>query len=234
MNNLYVHLSPRLQKAAEMLDGYHTVADIGCDHGRLSAALLQKNLCRTIIATDISSESLQKAKQLITHIGLADRASFRQGNGLAVIEDNECDAIAILGMGGTLMRQILENEFLPLKGAKAAVFQPMRAQAEIRRYLHDNCYHIIEDSIIREDNRLYQIFCAEKKDTMQSIPDEWPVSFFDIGYMSYVQKDPNLPSLIQLQMNLYQLKLTESKGTEGEARIMEKIKALQQIQDRLE
>ena len=147
MSRRFVHITPRLAAAADMLKGYETVADVGCDHGRLTAALLQQNGCRKVIASDISDSSLEKARRLIAHIGLADRVSFCVGDGCSVLEPGECDAIAMLGMGGTLMCRILEACSVPLAGAKALVLQPMRAQDEIREYLYRKGYRTTDASI---------------------------------------------------------------------------------------
>lgn len=234
MTKRFVHLSPRLLKAAEMMKGFDTIADIGSDHGRLAAALLQKQYCKNVIATDISAESLAKAEKLISYIGLDDKVTFRVGNGLQVIGNGECDAIALLGIGGTLIRRILEQEQIPLKGAKIAVMQPMRAQAELRQYLHNNCFHITEDFVIKENQRFYQIFRAEKGEKPQIVPDYWPDSFYDIGFVSFEQKDPNLLALINQQLNLYSMKYQEAKGSNGEKQINKKIEAFLSLRKMLE
>ena len=85
MNTRSVQITPRLHAALDMLRGYNTAADIGCDHGRLTAALLQKQICRFVIASDISAPSLEKTRQLISRIGLSDRVSFRVGDGCNVL-----------------------------------------------------------------------------------------------------------------------------------------------------
>ena len=121
MSTRSVNITPRLRAALEMLVGFDTVADIGCDHGRLTAALLQKQICRRVIASDVSGPSLDKARSLIEHIGLSDRVSFREGDGCSVLLPGECDAIALLGMGGTLMVRILEACPVPLVGARQPV-----------------------------------------------------------------------------------------------------------------
>ena len=229
MTKRYVHLTPRLQKAAEMLKGYDSVADIGSDHGRLVCSLLQSYQCKHVIATDISAESLSKAKKLISYIGLSDCVSFRTGYGLQVISENECDALAILGMGGILIKDILESETLPIKGAKAAVLQPMNAPAVIRRYLYDNCYHIMDDAIIREKNRFYQIFKIEKKNEPEIIPDWWPDSFFDIGFIPVIEHDPNLEELIAHRLKIHNKELTEAKGSQAEEHIAQIIDAYRTI-----
>ena len=74
MRKQFVNLTPRMSAALEMLYGYKTVADIGCDHGRLTAALLQNRYCEYVIASDISEPSLEKAKALIDRLSI--RFSF--------------------------------------------------------------------------------------------------------------------------------------------------------------
>lgn len=229
MRKRRVGITPRLSAALDMLKGCDTVADIGCDHGKLSAALLQRGCCRNVIAADISNASLNKARTLIGRIDLEDRVSFREGDGLRVIKTGECDAIAMLGMGGTLMCDILEACETPLQGADAAVFQPMRAQCDIRTYLYRNRYHITDDRVICEQGRYYQIFRAVPKEDYQEWPDRFPNDFFDVGFVSFLQGDKNLPLLCMQQLSQHKKQFLTAKGSEGEAKLASKINALEQI-----
>ena len=61
MNNM---LTPRMKAIASLLGSNDTVADIGCDHGKLSAYLIKNGLANKVFATDISLLSLEKAKKL--------------------------------------------------------------------------------------------------------------------------------------------------------------------------
>ena len=71
-----IRLRPRLQAAADMINGSHLAADIGCAHGRLSVALLQQGRADRVIASDISAPSLQKATELAALCGLGKSAAF--------------------------------------------------------------------------------------------------------------------------------------------------------------
>ena len=234
MSTRFVHTTPRLSVALDMLSGYNTIADIGCDHGRLTAALLQKDMCSEVIASDISEPSLNKARQLISHIDLSDRVSFRIGDGCSVLHPFEADAITMLGMGGTLMCRILDACPLPLMGAKAVILQPMRAQDEIRRYLYQNRYHIVADKIVSDHGRLYQIFKAEPDTCFDYIPQAFPSQFFDVGYKSFAEGDPLLSDLCRQQLFFHEKMLKNAEGTEGEVVLAEKINALKQILKGLE
>lgn len=224
-----VNLTPRLLAALDLLSGSRVVADIGCDHGKLTAALLQRGVCSRVIATDISEPSLEKARSLIRYIGLADRVDFRVGDGLSVLRLNECDAITMLGMGGTLMRDILSTCETPLMGAKSVVLQPMRAQDDIREYLYRHGFQITDDRIVADHGRYYQVFRTIFCGMHDRWPESFPAGFFDVGYRSFEDHDPNLRSLCIQQLGQHQKRLKTAVGTDGEAVLEGKILALKQI-----
>lgn len=223
-------LRPRLLTAADMLSGMNCVADIGADHGRLPLFMLQNGLCQSCILTDISAGSIEKARLLAARIGMADRLSFRVGDGLSVLRSNEADAIALLGMGGTLMAQILDAD-KEQTGEQTfyAVFQPMRAYADIRAYLHREQWHIMDDRVIEDNGRLYQIFKAKKGVDIQQAPAHWPADFYDLGFTAYLQRDPLLPALAEKMLRQAEKRLMTAEGSRGEARLQYKRKCLLQI-----
>lgn len=234
MRERFVHLTPRLSAALDMLLGYDTVADVGCDHGRLTAALLQQNVSTHIIASDISEDSLHKAEQLIGYIGLRDRASFRVGDGLSVLNPGEADAIAMLGIGGTLMARILDAAPKNVTQNTALVLQPMRAQEDIRSYLYLHRYHIIDDRLISEGKRIYQVFRAVPKDTIQALPAGWPEDYFDLGYVSFIHGDPLFSEALKRQKDATARRLCQAAGTGGEDKLLKKQAALACIEELLQ
>ena len=151
-------LRPRLETALSLLQGRRVVADIGCDHGQLCCALLQRDAEARCVASDASAPSLQKARELAQAVGLVERISFRCGDGLSVLEAGEAEAVALLGMGGTLMARLLDACPVPMMGAGLLVLQPMRAEADIRSYLYAHGYRVEEDRVVRDAGRLYQVF----------------------------------------------------------------------------
>lgn len=202
-----IHPRERLDCAIELLSGAQIVADVGCDHGRLSCALIQRNLVKRCIATDISAPSLQKAERLIRQIGLQHRIETRIGDGLEPICAAEADAIAILGMGGTLMTQILDVS-PPLKGAKFCVLQPMRAAEDIRRWLYERKYPIREDRVVLDAGRYYQMFSigAPEKER-QKLPLGWPEDCFLLGYTAFERREPLMKQLTERMLATTKRKL---------------------------
>ena len=196
-DKLSIHPRERLTCAIEMLAGARVVADVGCDHGRLSCALIQLGAAESCIAIDVSEPSLRKAERLSKVVGVGDRVQTRLGDGLAPLEEGEADAIAILGMGGTLMARILDVS-PPLKGARLCVLQPMRAAEDIRRWLYERNYPVLDDRVVFEAGRYYQVFSIGlPRQARQTLPEGWPEDCFSLGYIAFLRRDPLLKALAE-------------------------------------
>ena len=103
------HLDARLGTIAAMVPRCRAVADIGCDHGLLVAALLEGGRCDYGIAADINPMPLEKARQELTRRGLLAQSECRLTNGLCGIAPVGVDAVVIAGMGGELIADILSR-----------------------------------------------------------------------------------------------------------------------------
>ncbi len=153
-----IALDPRLSMIARLVGKCECCADIGCDHGRLGASLLQTDQCRQMELTDISEPSLEKARRLIYGLGLTDRVRFTVGDGLAAMEGKP-DAIVIAGMGGATMAQILQASPERLHGAKL-VLQPNVAAPQLRQALCRLGYAITDERVVQDGRRCYVIIQA--------------------------------------------------------------------------
>lgn len=214
----HIHPRPRLSAAIEMLQGSDTVADIGCDHGRLSCALIQQHAAKRCIAVDISRPSLDKARMLADYTGLADRVETRLGDGFSPIVPKEADAAALMGMGGTLIVRLLTACQTPLNGCARAVFQPMRGVEDVRAYLYSNGYPIVDDRVVEEAGRYYQIFLAQPptREGPQALPEGWPEDCFILGYTAFLHRDP-----LTLALARRKLALAEKRLRQGNAEALE-------------
>jgi tRNA (adenine22-N1)-methyltransferase len=207
-----IHPRERLDCAIELLSGARVVADVGCDHGRLSCALIQREQASRCIAIDISEPSLKKAERLIRQIGVQDRIETRLGDGLAPLVAGEADAIAILGMGGTLMVQIL-NVTPPLLGAIRCVLQPMRAAEDIRRWLYERNYPVLDDRVVLDTGRYYQMFSVgQPLSEQQKLPGEWPEDCFLLGYTAFQKREPLMKPLAEHMLATTKRKLKTQRA----------------------
>lgn len=85
------------------------VADVGCDHGQLTAHLLERCEGLFMIASDVSAPSLEKAKRLFAEKGFGGRVKAVVADGLGGI-DRPVDAIVMAGMGAqTILKIIAEG-----------------------------------------------------------------------------------------------------------------------------
>ena len=153
-----ISLDPRLSKIAEMLGTCVSCADIGSDHGRLGAFLLQGGQCSKVYLTDISAPSLDKARKLCALIGFKDEVKFRVGDG-ALALDEKVDAAVIAGMGGETIADIIENSEGRLDGA-VLLLQPNVAAPQLRRRLNKAGWKIIDEALAKDGRRIYPIIKA--------------------------------------------------------------------------
>ena len=154
----FLRLDERLQTAADLFPACAYGADIGADHGRLSCFLLESGKCGRMCVADISADSLKKAETLLGLRGLIERADIRTGSGLSVLEQ-PAEGIAILGMGGHTMADILISGQEKLQGA-ALILSAHTEMDLVRRTLMQLRYRIEDERIARAGGRLYVILRA--------------------------------------------------------------------------
>ena len=224
-----IRLDARLRCAFELLRGANTVADIGCDHGKLTAALLLDGGCARVVAGDISPDCLNKTREIVERYGLQDRAEVRLGSGLTVLTPGECDAAAILGMGGELMIELLQASPEAASSMDRLVLQPMSGVEELRQWLYETGYHVSEDRLVAMGHRWYQLLSVRKAKE----PDPWPAGFpkdcWLVGYRAFADRDRLLGPYCEEQVRKRRDQLRQAFGTAGEGRLTREAGQLEQI-----
>ena len=157
-----MYLSKRLLEIISFVGKNSRVADIGTDHGYIPVYLIQNNISQKVIATDISLASLNKTVTYVNSLHLNDKIDTRFGDGLDVIEPNEVDTVIIAGMGGVLISKILDNNKEVCDTVENFILQPMVASRELRQYLVENGYEIVNESLAKEGRRFYEIIQAKR------------------------------------------------------------------------
>ena len=158
MNLVENKMSERIVTIAEMLRGAGDTlrtADVGCDHGYISIYLLQKDISKSAITMDVRKGPLSGAADNIAEYGLSDSIETRLSDGLKELKEGEADSVVIAGMGGDLMKRILEDADLSALGIKAGVLQPQSELSQFRAYLRDKGYTIADEKIVLEDGKYY-------------------------------------------------------------------------------
>lgn len=223
-----IHLSPRLLAAAELTGAWDTVADIGCDHGRLSVSLLQRKQAARVIAIDVGELPLARAKSLAAYTGYAANIDLRLGDGFLPLAPGEAQAAVICGMGGTLMARLMDACTVPLMGAQLCVMQPMRGVEDIREYLFTHRYRIVQDRVVLDAGRLYQVFSAVPN-SQDALPEGWPEGFYSLGHRAMLARDPLFLQLARHMLKQHETRLQAAAGKDGAARLIKRIEAIHTI-----
>ncbi len=100
-----MNLSDRLIKIVEFIKKDTRVLDVGTDHGYVPIYLVENNICESVIASDISFDSLNKTIKTVKDRGLEKNIESRLGDGLDVIKPFEVDGVIMAGMGGILIQK---------------------------------------------------------------------------------------------------------------------------------
>ncbi len=149
----HITLPSRLGALLDMIGSPTKVADIGCDHGKLAAAIAVMGI--PVIAGDISEPSLQKTVELKEELDLQNLET-RLGDGLSAIGMNEVDLVIMAGIGQQTIMDILSHDNWKLPDARW-LLQGMDGVAELRRYLDDRGYVMTDESLVEDRDRIYTI-----------------------------------------------------------------------------
>lgn len=156
-----MNLSPRLRKIADFVPSNSIVADIGTDHGYIPKYLIKEGKSKFVIATDISEESLKKTVNYIKEEKMDKFIVPRLGDGLEPILPFEVDTLIIAGMGGLLIADILSESIRTAKSINTLILQPMVAIPELRKHLHIEGFKIIDEELVKEGDKYYEIIVAK-------------------------------------------------------------------------
>ncbi len=150
-----VQLSKRLQTLADLVTPGGRVADVGCDHGFLSIYLVQQGISSRAIAADLREGPLSRAGKHVSERGLEAYIETRLSDGLKGLRPGEADTLVCAGMGGRLMRAILERDRDTARSFQELILQPQSELEEFRAFLRGENYRIIREEILREDGKFY-------------------------------------------------------------------------------
>ena len=156
-----ITLDKRLSAVAALVRQGSRLADIGTDHAYLPVHLVQAGVCPSAIASDIGSGPLDAARRTVTENELTSQIALRLGDGLATVSADEIEDIAIAGMGGETIAAILEAVPWVQNNRLRLILQPMTRSEDLRRWLLQNGFAVIEEHLITDGRHLYPVLAAE-------------------------------------------------------------------------
>lgn len=177
-----MNLSIRLQAIADEVKNCKSVADIGTDHGYIPIYLVKNGICEKAIASDINKGPTERARTNVRFEGLSSKINCLTGPGLAPIKNNEVEAIVIAGMGGNLTRDILLADINKVKNYKLMVLQPAQNPEVLREFLYNNKYEILNEELIKEDGKFYELFTVKYNEEAEILKFEDDI-FYEVSPM---------------------------------------------------
>ena len=188
-------LSKRLFKISKLVEG-RIVCDVGCDHGKLAQFLLRKNKVDFMYVSDISLPSLAKAIKLLDRYGYTNYRALCC-DGLSGYDGLRIDECIIAGMGGEEIIKIISNS--PIK-INSFILSPQHNIVEVKNYMINKGYAILQDKIIKDGHKFYNIFkcklgmeCSEYSESELRFGKDYnSEEVYDLlDYLDYEEKKVN-------------------------------------------
>ncbi|KLE16817.1 class I SAM-dependent methyltransferase [Clostridium sp. C8] len=220
-----MELSERLNFIIKNIENTSVLADIGTDHGYIPLHALKSGICSKAIAVDINKEPLDKARLNAILEGMGEELEFRLGDGLKVLEKDEVEVTVIAGMGGNLIKDILEEQIEKVNSMKYLILQPAQNPEVLREYLYTNNYEIINEDLCLDENIYYELFKVRRKEGEATNLD--PI-YYEVSPKLLMQKHPLMKEYLISKVENYEKInsfITESTINANERRksIQEKI-----------
>lgn len=167
-----ITLGNRLLSVAELVRGGAVFADVGTDHAYLPLFLLKNGKIERAICSDINVGPLENARANAEEYGLTDKISFILTDGAAALAGLGITDMAICGMGGELIADIIEAAPFIKNERVHLILQPMTKQEHLRTYLLKNGFEITGEVYSAEGKRSYITLEAEYTGTATPISCE--------------------------------------------------------------
>ncbi|MGG7176506.1 tRNA (adenine(22)-N(1))-methyltransferase [Clostridium paraputrificum] len=195
-----MELSKRLGFIAKHIDKCESIIDVGTDHGYIPIYAVKNGLCSRAIASDINREPVKKAKLNVSLEGVSDEVEVRLGGGLETVNKGEVESVVIAGMGGNLIRDILESDKSKVPFYKFLILQPAQNPEVLREYLYTSGYEIIAEDLCYDEGIYYELFKVKKGIDKPNIME--PI-FYEISPVLLKEKHPLMFDYLSIKEEKY-------------------------------
>ena len=153
--------TPRLAWAAKYCRQGAVFADIGTDHAYLPVFLLQSGRITHAHACDVAKGPLERAARTVAEFGLSAAVTLHLTDGLSGLESLGLTDVAICGMGGETVVEILRRAPFVKKAGIRLILQPMTKAGLLRRYLAEEGFFPVEEAFVSEEGKQYAVLAME-------------------------------------------------------------------------
>ena len=208
-----MRLSDRLENILELVPGGLACADIGCDHGFMAIELVSRGIAPKVIASDLRTGPLERARENVEKAGLSDKISLIISDGFSAIEPGSVKTAVIAGMGGMLIRDILTSGMDCIKQMDEFIVQPQSNIPEFRNFLRQSGFEIKRNNVLIDAGKYYfpmRIKYTGKIDENPSITPE------DRYGADLIEEDRGLSDYLDAEMSSYEKILEKLISESGE------------------
>ena len=217
--------SARLCSALPYLTQGGAVIDVGTDHAYLPIYLVGQNISSRALACDINRGPIESAQRNIAAAGLEDKIDTLCTDGLHGAEHFRPDDIMIFGMGGELIMRILSEAPWVKDANIGLVLQPMTRAHLLRRWLLENGFTIVGETLTHED-RYYQTIAARYCGKNEEYTEEELL----LGRWNIQNNAPHLAGFVEHEIGVWEAILrgkarAVDADTRDEERVLKFLKA---------
>lgn len=220
----------RLLAIVNLIEKNKKVIDIGTDHGLVPLYLAKNDISKEILATDISENSLSKLVDSLDE-ETSKYIKTMVTDGFTGIEKDDKQVAIIAGMGANTIMEIIEKSLDFAQNLDYMILASNIGNEKLRAFLLENSFEILEDFLVYENKKYYDIIKASfgKKES-------YDLSEIYFGRDNIEKRSPLLKEKLDQDYKKNKIFLKEikenSKDKKAEERIEERLEAIREVYDK--
>lgn len=175
MQNLTVRLEMVLGQVRNAAIGTVRVIDVGSDHGYLAVRCLEEGIAKSAVCTEIHEGPAGKSAVALKEAGFGECSEVRVTDGLNGVPLSDNDIVVIAGMGGLniidIIGRALKDNGTAVMEKVVFVLQPQKSNEIVRKYLCDNGFVFIDESVCYDRDIFYNCMRVVYKGINRELSD---------------------------------------------------------------
>lgn len=164
-------LSNRLSSVAKYVREGAVFVDIGTDHALLPIYLVESGKIERAICSDVNEGPLSTARRNASERGVCEKISFFLSDGLDSVPTEGITDVAICGMGGELILDIVSRAKALFSSEILLILQPMTRQSTLRRGLFELGFDITNEDYSSDGKKHYVTMVARYTGKSRTLSD---------------------------------------------------------------
>lgn len=186
----------RIEVIADFVEDGSRIADIGSDHCKVPILLCEKNKISFAQAVENKIGPYKRMCQEIIDSGFSSLIKPSLSDGISDL-DASVDTLIIAGMGGKLIKKILNNNKEKLASIDTIIIDAHNDRDEISSFLADCNYELVDNVFFYDSNKPYDVMKWRKTNKKISYTKEQ----LEFGPLNMVNKPASWVFYWQKEIN---------------------------------